>query len=122
MRYTRIFAGAGGETHFEDVDVELSAVSYAPPAPPLLVAAPVPAERCILMTMPSGWFGDWHPTPQRQFFFQLAGEIETEVSDGEVRRFGPGSIQLLDDQGSKGHITRSVGEDDVRGVFVQLSG
>jgi hypothetical protein len=74
------------------------------------------------MTMPSGWFGDWHPSPERQFFFQLAGEIETEVSDGEVRRFGPGSIHLLDDVEGKGHITRSVGDTDVFGAFVQLSG
>jgi hypothetical protein len=121
MKYTRIFADEHGETHFEDVDVELSPRNFAPPAAPLTVATPVPARQCVLMTMPAGWFGDWHPTPARQFFFQLSGEIETEVSDGEVRRFSPGSIHFLDDVAGKGHVTRSVGDTDVLGAFVQLS-
>lgn len=120
MKYTRIFVGADGETHFQDVEVDLSAINFAPPAPPLPVAAPVAVKQCILMTMPFGWFGDSHPSPERQFFFQLAGEIETEVSDGEVRRFGPCSIHLLDDVEGKGHVTRSAGEIDVLGAFVQL--
>jgi quercetin dioxygenase-like cupin family protein len=43
--------------------------------------------------------------------FCLSGEIEAEVSDGEVRRFGPGAVILLEDTSGPGHITRVVGED-----------
>ena len=39
----------------------------------------------------------------------LSGEIEAEVSDGDVRRFGPGSITLVEDLSGKGHASRVVG-------------
>jgi len=39
-------------------------------------------------TAAPGWFGDWHPTPRRQFFFLLSGEIEGEVSNDEVGKHG----------------------------------
>ncbi len=34
------------------------------------------------------------------------------AGDGEVRRFGPGRIILMDDLTGKGHITRAVGDVD----------
>jgi hypothetical protein len=54
MNYTRIYCGADGESHFEDVPVELASVDFAPPAPPLNVAAPVAAERVILLEDTTG--------------------------------------------------------------------
>ncbi|MGH7771163.1 MAG: hypothetical protein ACREQA_02875 [Candidatus Binatia bacterium] len=36
-------------------------------------------------------------------------EIEVEIGDGTVRRFGPGDIMLADDTTGRGHITRVVG-------------
>ncbi len=44
----------------------------------------------------SGWVGEWHPTPRKQFYLILLGEVECTVSDGERRIFGPGSIALLE--------------------------
>ena len=35
MMYTKIFSDDEGETHFEDVEVELESINYAPPAPSL---------------------------------------------------------------------------------------
>ena len=69
---------------------------------------------------PSGWFGDWHPTPRRQIFFCLSGEVEAQVSDGEVRRFGAGSIVLLEDTTGKGHVSRVVSSEDNIVAVVQL--
>ena len=43
-----------------------------------------------------------------------------EVADGEVRRFGPGDIVLLEDLTGPGHTTRVVGVAPSSGVFVQL--
>ena len=45
--------------------------------------------------------------------FYLAGELEVTVSDGEVRRFGPGSAILAEDTGGKGHFSRVVGSERV---------
>jgi hypothetical protein len=50
----------------------------------------------------------------------MSGELEVEVSDGEIRRFSAGSLVLLEDTTGKGHLTRVVGSTGVDAVFVQL--
>ena len=120
MQYVRLYADAAGESHFEDVEMDLAATSFAPPAPPLHVSPFNPAERYGFMIIPPGWDGDWHPTPRRQVFFYLAGEVEGEASDGERRRFGPGSVTLVEDTTGKGHRSRNAGSSDVVLAVVQL--
>ena len=100
--------------------MQISPRDFAPPTPPLHLTEPITAERTIFCTFPPGWFGDWHPAPRRQFYFQMSGEIEVQVSDGEVRRFTAGSVVLLEDTSGKGHSTRVVGDNAVEAVFVQL--
>ena len=120
MKYTRIYCDVDGESHFEDVYVEVAPVDFAPPASPLNLAAPLEAERAVLCEFPAEWFDDWHPAPRRQFIFQMSGELEVQVSDGEIRRFSAGSLGLLEDTSGKGHLTRVVGNSGVDAVFVQL--
>ena len=120
MKYTRVYADASGESHFEDVEVKLAPVDFAPPAPPLNLSAFTPATRFGFLSAPPGWFGDWHPTPKRQILFYLKGEIEAEVSDGEVRRFVPGSVTLVEDTTGKGHRSRVVSDAEVIAAVVQL--
>jgi hypothetical protein len=48
----------------------------------------------------------WHNAPLRQYVVTLTGWWEIEVSDGEVRRFGPGSVLLAEDTTGKGHVNR----------------
>src|SRR5215468_8213673 len=43
----------------------------------------------------------------------LSGTVEVTASDGEFRRFGPGSLLLLEDTHGKGHSTRVLDEDVV---------
>lgn len=69
VRYVRLYADASGESHFADEEAALREVDFAPPAPPLHLWA----------------------------FTLLAGEVEGQASDGEARRFGPGSILLMED-------------------------
>ena len=121
MRYTRIYVDADGETHFEEVEVGFQEVNFAPPAPPLNLSSFSPATQYGFISAPVGWYGDWHPAPKRQVFFHLSGEVECEVSDGEVRRFGPGSVTLLEDTRGKGHTTRVVSTDDLLIAVVQLT-
>jgi quercetin dioxygenase-like cupin family protein len=121
MNYTRIYCDTAGESHFEDVSVDVAPADFAPPAAPLNLATPMEAERVILCDFPRAWVGDWHPTPRRQFFIQLSGQLEVQVSDGEVRYFSAGSLALLDDTSGKGHLTKAIGDAIVKAVFVQLS-
>ena len=120
MQYTRIYAGPDGESHFDEVAVALVANDFAPPAPPLNVSAPIPAAQFVFVALPPGWYGDWHPAPRRQYWVQIAGQLDVEVSDGEIRRFDPGDVGLLEDISGKGHVTRVIGQHEVRGMFVQL--
>jgi quercetin dioxygenase-like cupin family protein len=120
MRYVRVYADEAGESHFEDVDLPMQAMDFAPPAPPIQVSPFAPAAAYGFLSSPPGWDGGWHPTPRRQILFYLAGEVEAETSDGERRRFGPGSVTLVEDTTGKGHTSRVVGASDVLLAVVQL--
>jgi quercetin dioxygenase-like cupin family protein len=120
MRYTRIYAGPDGKSHFEDVEVELHEAAYAPPAPPYFVSEPEHASAVAFTTIPAGWSSSWHPSPRLQWWFQLAGEVEVEVGDGEKRRFVAGDIVRLEDVTGHGHTTRVVGDEDVAAVYAHI--
>lgn len=120
MKYLRLFADDQGESHFEEVEAELTPLTYAPPAPALDVSAPSDATRYVYMRMPAGWRGDWHCAPRRQLFFVMAGEVEATASDGTVRTFGPGAMLVMEDTDGKGHATRVTSPQDVFAVMVHL--
>jgi hypothetical protein len=122
MECVRIFSDTAGESHFDDVEIELVETSYAPPAPPFFVSLPFPSTSTLFASMSPGWFGDWHPTPRRQFWLQFSGLLEVEVSDGAKRQLGPGSVGLVEDIAGRGHRTRVLGDSAVTGVFTQLAG
>jgi hypothetical protein len=122
MHYTRLYADDNGLSHFGDGDIRLNETAYAPPAPPFFLSDPEAAQAVAVTEIPAGWVGDWHPSPKLQWWFQLAGEVEVEVSNGEKRRFVAGSIVRVEDTTGRGHITRVVSAEPVRAVYVQLPG
>jgi len=73
------------------------------------------------MNAPTVWSSEWHPTSVRNIFFVLTGEWEVVASDGESRRFGPGSVLLVEDTTGKGHSSRVVSETDSLAAMVQLA-
>lgn len=111
LNYVKIYSDADGESHFAVEEISFTLRDFSPPAPPVSLSQLGKAARLLLLSNPPGWFGDWHPSPHRQFLFLLEGELEMQVSDGEVRRFGPGSIVLLEDTAGKGHVTRVVSKE-----------
>jgi hypothetical protein len=120
MKYVRVFTDPSGESHFEDVEVACSSLPADPPAPPILISSFITADQLAFVRCPPGGSGHWQTTPRRQFLFLLAGENETEVSDGEVRHFGPGSIILLEDTCGKGHCGRFVGTENALVALIEL--
>ena len=118
----RLFADERGESHFAEVDVELAPVDFAPPAPPLHVAALFPATGCSFVGAPVDWGGQIpHPSPRRQLFCNLRGEYEVTTSDGTTRRFPAGSLLFLEDTIGKGHSTRITSDGDALLVAVALA-
>jgi len=120
VKYTRLYADADGESHFEDVEVGMEDAIFAPPAPPMRMSEFMASSHFGFIGGDPGWFGDWHPAPKRQFMLYMQGAVEAEASDGEIRRFGPGSITLVEDTTGKGHRSRVVGDTEVVLAVVQL--
>lgn len=121
LAYIRIVADSAGASHFEDAEIDMHLADYAPPAPPISVSDVIPADGVVFLSSPIGWFGDFHPAPRRQFVFFLSGELEVEVSDGETRRFGPGSVLILEDTVGHGHLSRVVGQERAYIVAVPMA-
>lgn len=120
MRYTRIYADSDGESHFQDLDIALTEVPYAPPAPPYFVSDATPASAVVMTTIPPGWRGDWHPSPRLQWWFQLGGELEVQTSDGDSRHFAPGAIVRVEDTTGRGHTTTVVSTEAVVAAYVHI--
>lgn len=121
MKYTILFMDIEGESHFKDNPVGFESVNFAPPAPYVDLSVFMAVSQMVFFKIPSGWFGDWHPAPKRQFFCCLTGEIELTASDGEKRVFRAGDVFLLEDVAGKGHQTKVVGKEDFVAAIVQLA-
>ena len=120
MQIVRLYSDADGESHLEDLEIELDLTDYASPAPPLYLSPAKPANAFAFMKAPAGWSSDWHPSSGRNLFFVLSGEWQITASDGESRRFGGGSILLVEDTTGKGHSLHVISESDSLAAMVQL--
>jgi hypothetical protein len=120
IKYVRVYADSIGESHFEDLTIDLNEIDFAPPAPPIFTSDLNPSSNYGFASVLPGWESEWHHAPKRQFMIYLSGTIEAEVSDGEIRQFGPGSITLVEDINGKGHKSKAIGKEQVVGVVIQL--
>lgn len=121
IEYLRIFADSDGCSHFEIKNIGLDSKDYAPPAPPLNTSAAESVERSVFLELPVGWYGDWHPTPARQWLILMSGECEFEAGDGERLIRKAGDVVLLDDTSGKGHQTKVLGNIAVRIAAIHFS-
>jgi quercetin dioxygenase-like cupin family protein len=96
MGIFRMYTGADGKSHLEELSLEAHPVLRKPQA----------AEHIVFAQQLGGTFIDWHPAPRRQYVILIAGELEIGLGDGTVRRFGPGDARLVEDTTGQGHTTR----------------
>ena len=52
MNVIRLYSDAAGESHFEQVDLKLTLREFAPPAAPLRVSDPEPAQNYVPIQPP----------------------------------------------------------------------
>ena len=119
--YVRLYSDASGESHFDDVEIDLASTDYTPSAPPLFLSDITEATHFRFMQAPAGWTSDWHISSTRTMFFVLKGEWEVTASNGESRRFSAGSALLVEDTSGKGHRSRVVSDVDSLAAMVELS-
>jgi hypothetical protein len=105
--YVHLYADAQGVSHFKDEVLVIKPGASGPA--PLAIAQ---TGGATLLALRRGQKEDWHRAPRRMYLVALKGMSEVTVGDGEVRRFAPGTLLLMDDTTGKGHITRAVGPED----------
>ncbi|MEK7807214.1 MAG: hypothetical protein AAB528_05705, partial [Chloroflexota bacterium] len=100
MQIVRVYSGADGESHFEDLTPDQLAEVVA-----RIGKGPVNLNR-----RPSPSFSDYHTAPRRQYVVNLSGTAEFETADGSKRRLVPGDVLVAEDLTGHGHIARSIGK------------
>ena len=117
MQIVTLTAGKEGRTRFGTMEVESDRFDYSGRVAPGSLM-PTTGTRFIEFTEPIAL--EWHAAPRRQFVTVLRGGMEIEAGDGTLRQFGPGDVVMVDDQGSRGHRTRSLGDDPLVLMFAHL--
>ena len=117
MKITRLYTGADGESHFQDIDLPMvEGVDKGE------IRTETFATKGVLFRETSSDFKvDWHPAPARQFVITIQGRGEITVGDGTKRIFGPGDIMLAEDLTGHGHITRALDNKPRVSIFVTLA-
>jgi hypothetical protein len=121
FKYCRLYSDASGESHFEDLEANLSAADLAGAAPPLYISKSLAAKETSFFGAPTGWESDWHPSQARNLFVVVSGSWEIEASDGEIRTFGPKDTLLVEDTTGKGHRSRVLGNEESLSLLVSLA-
>ncbi len=98
----RIYTRDDGHAHFDDMELPPGEVETTG----LKARGKVTFHR-----NPDGRFADWHNPPWRRYVIIMSGQMEVGIGDGTVRRFGPGSVILVEDLTGKGHTTKILGSE-----------
>jgi hypothetical protein len=113
VKITRFFTGPDGLTHAEEMMVPFPAAGGAYN---LLANSGAQIRRT-----PPGRVNDYHTASRRQYVITLSGHAELVLSGGETLHVGPGSIELAEDLTGKGHITRTVGDEDRIAIVIPVT-
>ena len=115
MHVTRIYTGDDGQSHFEDIEVDLQSTGVAG-----RMSEPVPTSSVIFRETGSDYDLDFHPAPRRQYVVNLTGRVELEIGSGEKRTLSGGEILLAEDTSGQGHKSRAVGDEPRKCLFITL--
>lgn len=115
MRIHNLYADAGGQSHWRDLEVE-----WVEQTPGGRLSQRLPATGIIFREVPAQYDLDWHPAPRRQYIINLDAGVEITASDGESRVIGAGEVILVEDTRGKGHLSRAVEGKVRRCIFVPI--
>jgi quercetin dioxygenase-like cupin family protein len=111
----RLFAGADGQSHFEQIEPRLETRGDRSESAEL-----IPGSGILVQRFEAGRTNPWHHAPGRYAVFTLCGAVDISVGDGSVRRIGPGQVLIAEDLAGQGHETREVGPEPRISIFVPL--
>jgi uncharacterized cupin superfamily protein len=115
MRIHNIYVDDAGETHWRDVEVE-----WVEERNGSKLSKRLPATGIIFRETSGDYDLSWHPAPRRQYIINLDGGVQITASDGEARVIAAGEVVLVEDTTGKGHLSKSVGGQMRRSIFVPI--
>jgi hypothetical protein len=115
VKIHRFFTGPDGLTHAEEIDVKFDMEGGGQGFYKLLSN-----KGAVLRRAPPGRVNDYHTASRRQYIVTLSGHAELVLSGGQTLKVGPGDIELAEDTTGKGHITRTVGNEDRISIAIPL--
>ena len=118
ISYTRMYSDADGVSHFEDVLMDMTMVELASGEQAAMSNFDVGSSATVMMIEP-GAYEDWHGSPNAQLMVVVQGVAEVQVSDGEIRQFGPGDVMIMEDV-DPGHTTRTIGDIPHAALMIPL--
>ena len=113
MKYTHIYTGTDGKSHFKDLEMPLKEMHTGRLSTEAMKAV------SISFRDNSQYESNYHNAPRRQFLITIGGEVEI-TAGGTTRRFGAGEILLADDTTGQGHITQIVDGTTWRVIVVPI--
>jgi hypothetical protein len=119
LKATRLYTGADGLTHWDEIDVKLSPVPGAPAT--IEQSAPVRVTRSYVVRAAPGTFESWHNADARRYVITISGRAEIGIAGGQKVFAEPGKICMAEDLTGQGHTFRVLGPDEWVALFVDFA-
>jgi len=94
MQFCRMYTGADGKSHFEELDQTQGGKFFLSTLAATALVFKNDDNRDIL---------GWHNAPRRQWCITLSGTVDIGIGDGTIKTFGAGDVFLAEDETGQGH-------------------
>jgi len=95
MLFCRLYTGADGKSHFEELDQKEGSNYF--------LTAIAPKALVFKNDMNRDDLHGWHNAPRRQWCITLSGSCEIGIGDGTKKTFCAGDVFLAEDVTGQGH-------------------
>ncbi|MBI4083033.1 MAG: hypothetical protein HY423_10530 [Candidatus Lambdaproteobacteria bacterium] len=114
MNLVRLFSGADGESHFEQVPLAFTERGGA--------LTPLRAARGIQFRLRPGTYRSaFHAADAPHYVLYLEGGLEIEVGDGSTHQLRAGDALLVEDLTGRGHRSRALDGRPVLAAFIAVA-
>ncbi len=115
MKITKIFSDDQGESHFQDIEIQLidqGEIGF--------LSEDINVKKLQFRKVSADYDYDFHHAPQKQYIVLLDGGVEIQTSLGEIRQFQTGEILLVEDVSGKGHRTKNLKKKERLSLFIHI--
>ena len=116
----RLTESPSGESRFDSFEIACPLKQFAPPEADFFASATQAATGYVIIQIPAGWVGQFHPSPHAQIMFCLSGAFKVTASNGDVRVIEAGEAFLGVDTQGKGHRSEVISDEPLVAVLVQV--